>query len=62
MAQPVLATVRTGPERRPSCARSPMQEISNDNALLEVEVAGICDTSADRPGRLWGGFSLMIIG
>jgi hypothetical protein len=61
MAQLVLATVRTGPGR-PSCARSPMQEISNDNALLEVEVAGICDTAAGHPGRLRGGFSRVIIG
>jgi hypothetical protein len=39
----------------------PMSEISNDNALLEVQVDGICRTSADRPGRPWGDYSRMII-
>ena len=43
MGEGVLAAVRTGPERI-ELQEFPMPEVSSDDALLRMEVAGICGT------------------
>ena len=43
MAEQVLAAVRTGPSTT-EMREFPMPDIGDDEALLKIEVAGICGT------------------